>query len=501
MELELNKDTIYGLVHTLLKSGFDNPLPIPKFHLELWDLACQPTNRVAIAAPRGHAKSTAITHSFVLACVLFRQRKYVLIVSDTEGQAILFLSDIKRELLNNEKLIALFGIKKFVKESETDIIIEFDDGEQFRIVAKGSEQKVRGLKWRGKRPDLIVGDDLENDEIVLNEERRAKFRQWFFNALLPAGSDDCWVRIVGTILHMDALLERLMPPWGDKSVVTDGIRHWSTEKRTWTAVRYKAHNEDFSKVLWEEKFSKERLQALRKEYIEQGFPEGYSQEYLNYPIDEENAYYHKEDFNELAPGSEELPGEYYVGADLAISEKDGRAYTVFVVAKKLYTGKLQVVDVIRFRGDALQIIETVFELQEYYNPEWFAIEQENIAKAIGPSLEEQMMRRGVYPYILKINPTQDKIKRGRSMQARARIGSLEFDTEAGWFPEFQTELIQFPRGKYKDQADAFHMIGLGLDQMSDVPDPQEMADIEYEEEFGEDIFELSVANSITGYGD
>jgi hypothetical protein len=58
-----------------------------------------------------------------------------------------------------------------------------DDGHQFRIMALGSEQKVRGLLWNGRRPNLIVGDDLENDEIVMNSERRQKFANWVDNAL------------------------------------------------------------------------------------------------------------------------------------------------------------------------------------------------------------------------------------------------------------------------------------------------------------------------------
>ena len=119
---------------------------------------------VAIAAPRGFAKSTAITHSYTLAEALFRQSKFIIIVSDTESQASLFLGDIKSELLENEDLIHLFGITSFEKMNETDIIVKLKDGYRFRIIAKGAEQKLRGTKWDGLRPDLIVIDDLEGDE-------------------------------------------------------------------------------------------------------------------------------------------------------------------------------------------------------------------------------------------------------------------------------------------------------------------------------------------------
>ncbi len=187
--MALSANLVFNFVTTLLLSRFDSPKPIPPLHKELWELCTSEDKQVAIAAPRGFAKSTAITHAYVLAMVLFRQRDYVLIVSDTEGQAVQFLGDIKKELVENDLLRETFGITltrgKLTKDTESVAICTFDDGKQFRIEVKGSEQKVRGLKWRNKRPNLIVCDDLENDEIVLNEERRLKFRQWFNNALIP----------------------------------------------------------------------------------------------------------------------------------------------------------------------------------------------------------------------------------------------------------------------------------------------------------------------------
>ena len=183
--MELTADLIYGFTNSLLISRFDNPRPTPDFHLTLWEIMCSKDKKVAVAAPRGHAKSTAVTHAYVLANICFRIKKHVLIVSDTEGQAVNFLNDIKNEFCENEQLISLFDVKRLSKDTATEIIIEFNDGHNVRVIVKGSEQKVRGIKWRNTRPDLIVGDDLENDEIVMNEERRYKFMKWFYGALLP----------------------------------------------------------------------------------------------------------------------------------------------------------------------------------------------------------------------------------------------------------------------------------------------------------------------------
>ena len=120
----ISADVIHGFSGSILAKKYDSATPTPKFHLELWELFTSPNKCVAAAAPRGHGKSTAITYAYLLANVLFRERRFVVIVSDTEAQAINFLSDIKNELKDNEDLVNLFGIKGFLKDSETSITLE-----------------------------------------------------------------------------------------------------------------------------------------------------------------------------------------------------------------------------------------------------------------------------------------------------------------------------------------------------------------------------------------
>lgn len=139
----LNADVIAGLVGSVLGSGFDGRSATPEFHKECWELCTSNNKFIAIAAPRAHAKSTAITLGYGLSTLLFRERKFMLLVSDTESQASLFLGTFKQALQDNNELIDLFRIKrdekglvKFIKDSETDIIVACEDGHCFRIIAK-----------------------------------------------------------------------------------------------------------------------------------------------------------------------------------------------------------------------------------------------------------------------------------------------------------------------------------------------------------------------------
>lgn len=485
LSVALDAEIVHGFTEAVLKPSFDNPQPTPDFHKELWELCCLDEPFVGAAAPRGHAKSTAVTHSFTLALVAFRIRRFGLIISDTELQASLFLADIKNEIKENTYLHDMFGISPIlIKDTETDMIGQFTDGTQFRIMAKGSGQKVRGTKWRNKRPDFVICDDLENEEIVFNKDSRKKFQNWFDGSVIPMLSDDGIIRIVGTILHMDSLLENIL------------------NDPEWVTKRYRAHNADFSSILWPEKFPKEKLQKIRRIYVNKGNPEGYAQEYLNHPIDPATAMFRKddivpiwEDWDEKAP----LPElNYYAGMDFAIGESEKADFTVIAVAGVDSAGVLYLVDMRRGRWDSLEIVEEMFAVQQRYNPDIFTVEVGQIEKTLGPFLMQEELKRGIFLPLDKKNPDKDKVKRARSINARMRAGGIKIDTTAGWYPEFEEELLTFPRSKHDDQVDALSWIGLTLDHHVQARTPYEIEEDEWEEEYGDFIFGMG-ANDVTGY--
>lgn len=489
--VELSSSLIKGLVGSCLVKGFDGSKPIPLFHEEMWDLCCLKQRFVAISAPRGHAKSTAITLSYTLAAILFRQSKFVVLVSDSEYQASMFLGQIKQTLQDNEDIINLFRLKKndkglveFVKETETDIIVEFEDGYRFRIIAKGSEQKLRGLLWDGQRPDLMVLDDMESDEQVMNKDRRDKFRRWFYGALMPALSEHGKIRYVGTILHQDSMLENLMPKIGGPYTVVEDLKTYQTKYAgLWKSVKYRAHTDDFSKILWPDRWTAEQLKELKADYVARGLAEQYSQEFLNIPVDESTAFFKRPDF--LAESQEDKKKQlnYYISGDFAISERDRADYTVFVVGGMDDSGILHIKNVIRARMDGQEIVDTMIGLQKVYDPVAFGIEEMQISKALGPYLNRAMVETGQYLnlYLMKPHKT-DKQTRSQSIRARMRAGGVKFDKNADWYETFEDELLSFPRARHDDQVDSLAYLGLLLDKIINAPTREEQEESEYEEE-------------------
>ncbi len=500
----ITADTVAGFAASLLQKNFDGAVKSPPCHYEWWQYCCSSSPLVAIAAPRGHAKSTSITLTWTLAMMVFRERSYALIVSDTVAQSTLFLADIKRELMDNEQLRTLFKIKEFVKETEDDVIVVCDDGYMFRIQAKGSEQKVRGLKWNNKRPDLIVCDDLENDEIVLNKERREKFKRWFNGALLPCRSSKGIVRYVGTILHNDSLLENLMPKLHDKATVDTPLKvfrnpYAKKAAHGWISAKYRAHNSDFSQILWPEQWSKDKLLDLRADLTSQGLADLYSQEYLNNPIDESVAYFKRQDMLPMAKDDASKYLNIYVTADLAVSKESWADYSVFLIAGVDENRTIHVLDVIRQRLDGREIVDLILDLENIYSPEAIGIEKMQVAQAIGPFLREEMVSRNLYPSIHELaTGGKDKIARCKSIQGRVRAHTIKFDKSREWYPDFEDEVCSFPRSKHDDQVDAFAWLGMLLDKVLEAPTDQEVADEEYYDGLNK-YYEPRGRSRVTGY--
>ena len=236
--------------------------------------------RTAVAAPRGHAKSTVMSLKNALHAALYGYKRYILLVSDTETQAVGFLDAIKTELEENERILRDFGEQPGKKTWKTSSI-QLANG--CRIDAVGSGQKLRGRRNYERRPDLILCDDIENDEGVRTLEQRDKLAAWFYKAVCKSGDRYTDILMIGTVLHHDALLARVLKNPGFQSRIYRAIlsdsasplwEDWEAlytdladpkRERTAHAFFYRHRKEMLTgaRVLWPEKLSYYDLRVMR----------------------------------------------------------------------------------------------------------------------------------------------------------------------------------------------------------------------------------------------
>ena len=484
---KLSADLIEAFAGTFLSPRYDQLAPTPQFHREAWALYASDLPQVMCIAPREHAKSTALTMDYILAEALFRKSDYIILISSTEDLAAEQLSNIAEELQSNEDLIREFGVRNFESSSKTDIIVRMADGHRFRILCRGAEQRIRGRLWKGKRPNLLVVDDAEDDEQVENPERRAKFRRWFFRAAKQALSKGGRIRVHGTVLHDDSLLARLR------------------KNKTWKHLFYKAHGafDDFTQILWPEQWSEDRLRFRRQEFIEDGDSAGYSQEFLNDPQDSMDAFLRRDDFIPMRfPEDFDSPKQIGVGWDFAVSKADLANRTSCTVGGKDVNNTTHFLDfrvgrwnpsvspAEKERGE-IGWVDLMFEVEERWAPQSFGgqithyVEGGVIWNAVKNIVTQEMQARDRFLTIEVLNPVKDKATRGASLKKRHRAGATRWNTRAEGFEGAKEEMLKFTGSaiaRLDDQFDSAATLSLGFDKAPLVEKEDFFSDEEEEQE-------------------
>jgi predicted phage terminase large subunit-like protein len=162
-----------------------------------------------VAAPREFAKSTVCSFGYVLHQICFAKRHFIIIGSDTEDLASDLTGYLYMEMLYNERLQQDFG--ELVRANKP--VDDFTTANSVRVKARGRGQRLRGLKHRQYRPDLIILDDMENDVNVRNPEIVEQILDWVKSAVYPSLEASGTLMIIGTILlHRSALDLMLKSP-------------------------------------------------------------------------------------------------------------------------------------------------------------------------------------------------------------------------------------------------------------------------------------------------
>lgn len=144
-----------------------------------------PNLKAVFKWPRGHAKSTHFD-IFMPLWLMFQPKRlinFMVLVGKSEDSADRLLGDIQAELQYNKRIIADFG-KQMSMGNWTEG--EFTTKEGVYFLACGRGQSPRGLRKREARPDYIVIDDLDDDELCRNERRVRELTDWVKEALFGA---------------------------------------------------------------------------------------------------------------------------------------------------------------------------------------------------------------------------------------------------------------------------------------------------------------------------
>lgn len=443
-------------------------LATPPFHLHLLQQALN-HRFLAVAAPRASAKSTILSFLYPLHSLCFSTHHFIVIVSNTYKKAAGALDNLKREFADNRLLKDHFFITP-TRDAEGDSVFRHRTGFEARVLCKGAEQigAIRGEKFGAYRPDLIIVDDLEDDELVRNPERRIELKNLYDEALIPAGEvSNVKVLVIGTILHDDSLMAKLVSP-----------DFYPEYHKIFFQARFEKEGKRFS--LWPQKWSVEDLDELERQK-----PEVFAKEYQNDPVSGLSSKFSKDDFRywkienlqyilfgsegEIVSKGELSDCKPAIACDLAWEEKRESDYSVILPGFLTPTNDILVDDYIFKKGMRPNEIEDIlFQMEQRLRAITGTVvpigfEKAKIEKVVKWFLTQAMRRRNHYLLIKDLMWDTDKIQRiVTKLQPRYVQHVIYHKRGMG---DLEGQLLRVPSGTHDDLPDALQ----GLTQLLEFP--------------------------------
>ena len=467
-----------------------------RMHLELGAALERATQqrgaRLAIAAPRGHAKSTLVSLAYVLWSICYRRERYVILISNIGDQADDQLSAIKEELQQNESLIADFpeaceepGIKPAAPRWRKNEIITRN---KIKVTALGINEKIRGRKHKSHRPSLIVLDDIENEASVRSEEQRGQLKEYYTKTVAKAGYKKTNIIVIGTLLHFDSLLASLLDPDQSPGWFTrryQAICSWSSRPELWEqfesiltgrdeyeqqsgASAAKAFFEQHetkmlcgTDVLWPERESYRDLITMRALEGQRSF----DSEKQNIPIDPDDCLFSdaklrfwddEYDSVEQLLAAKGKRGILLGACDPSMGKKSKGSdpSAIIVLLRDIKSGQLYVLEADIAIRTPEETIETILEYCRKYRFYRFAIETIQFQEFMAHELKRRARDQGVALRVKELKPTTDKLGRIQSLEPIVSAGNLLFCSKHRILLD---QLRQFPLAKHDDGPDALEM--------------------------------------------
>ncbi|TKJ33059.1 MAG: hypothetical protein CEE38_21510 [Planctomycetes bacterium B3_Pla] len=465
--------------------------PFSQMHEQIFGLLLEMTDkrkaRHAIAAPRGHAKSTIVSLVYALWCVLYLKERLILIASNTQEQAVTLLKDIKHQLKNNSLIVLDFPEICRGKKPKPwrDNKIQLPNGAMICVYGVG--QNPRGIKHDKDRPGLIIADDLENVEQAESEEQRDKLSSWFSKTLLNTGHPHTNVVVIGTILHQDSLLATLVDRLrraGWRGRKYKAVKQFSSNPQLWekwTSI-FRTHEDyegacgrDAAKSFFEANRQQmlegtEVLWADRESYYDLMFireTEGlrsFQSEKQNEPIDPQLCMFKEEDFTFWDDKYRDLQhliqcmgsqARFYGACDPSMGKNKRGDYTAIVILLRNYITKINYVIAANLSHLAPSgAIDKITDYARIYEFQKFAIESNNFQQLMVDDLKRSIVAYGRRLIVHEITSRSNKQSRIACLEPYVKQGNLRFCRK---HTLLLSQLTQFPLAKNDDGPDALEM--------------------------------------------
>ena len=248
----------YYFPHWTINPETGKATPCAPFHVSAANKILKDRNlKAAFQWHRGAAKSTNMD-VFVPMWLMAQEHREInvmVLVGKSEDNAKTLLGDIQAELQYNQRYIHDFGEQYNVGTWEEG---EFVTRSEVAFFARGRGQSPRGLRYRSHRPDYVVIDDLDDDELVESPARVTKLFDWVRSALFGTlDSGRGRFIMVGNLIAKNSVLAK----WCDiKSVHVTKVNIYDSKGNiSWASKWTPQEVKDIENVVGYRAFQKEYM--------------------------------------------------------------------------------------------------------------------------------------------------------------------------------------------------------------------------------------------------
>jgi hypothetical protein len=188
--------------------------------------------KLARAIPRGHAKTTFYSRVLPAHGFLYNWSPLTVLLGNTQTSAERLLKNIKEVLERSPEIAEDFpDLKGGTWGTER---LEGPEGQTITAFGRGNGG-IRGVS-NPRRPSLIVGDDLDDDDLVRSQVQVDAATDWLNRAVLQLGDNVRFTTsfvFVGTVLSKTSLIWGLLNRPDFQALVEKGVKRWAAREDLW----------------------------------------------------------------------------------------------------------------------------------------------------------------------------------------------------------------------------------------------------------------------------
>lgn len=384
-----------------------------EIHYRLADKYFGEDQQVLIEAFRGSAKST-LMEWFII---------YIAALGDLPGfgkvEFIAFIGDSAENGVKNafRNIAGKIDRSKFLQQfltiqRKTDAEMELVNsaGVELNIKGYGAGTNIRGVRYKGARPDIVILDDITTNEAATSETIQNTINNNFYKSVIPALHPTRYkIFFIGTPISERDIIHQLSsnPKW--------------TVHKFPICERFPCSREEF-RGNWPDRFPYEAVLSKYEMYLASGKAQDFFQEYMIELTDLSTLLVDEEDIQWMDPSSiakNKSNYNFYISTDFATSTKKSADFSTIGVWAINNNNDWMLVDGQCLRQTMQENLDDLFRYVQKWSPLSVGIESSGQQGGFLSIIQEMMAKRNIWFTLAKkpgskepgIRPVKDKMHR------------------------------------------------------------------------------------------